>query len=109
MFKKKEPQEPKPPVSPRVRGNIYGLAGLYLVYLFYQIAKPYLTHDPYGPTTFQFALGAAVLGGGAALLGFLAWKMYHVPLPEEEEDAALPEEADGEGDLDEDGEEDHED
>ena len=102
MFKKKDPQEPKPPVSPRTRGNIYGLAALYLVYLFYQVAKPYLTHDPYGPTAFQIALGAVVLGGGAAALAFLAWRMYQVPLPEEEPpeeepdgDASLPEE-DGE-------------
>lgn len=97
MFKKREPQEPRPPVSPRTRGNLYGLAALYLVYMYYQIAKPYLIHDPYGPTTPQFVLGTVVLGGGAALLGFLAWKLYHAPLPEEEpeaeEEAALPEEA----------------
>lgn len=113
MFKKREPQEPKAPINPRTRANIYGLAALYLVYLFYQIAKPYLTHDPYGPTTFQFALGAVVLMGGAAALGFLAWKLYQAPLPEEEpaedEEAALPEEADEGEYLDEGGEEDEED
>ena len=38
-----------------------------------------------------------VLGGGAALLAFLAWKLYHTPQPEDpEEKAALPEEKDGE-------------
>lgn len=38
-----------------------------------------------------------VLGGGAAALGFLAWKMFKVPLPEEpEEEAPLPEEAEEE-------------
>ena len=68
-------KEPKRPINPKVRANLYALAALYLAYLFYQIAKPYLTHDPYGPTTFQFLLGAAVLGGGAAVLGFLAWRM----------------------------------
>ncbi|WP_325199688.1 hypothetical protein [Oscillibacter sp.] len=93
-----KPKEPKKPFNPRVRANVYALAALYLVYLFYQIAKPYLTRDPYGPTTFQFTLGAAVLGGGAAVLGFLAWKMFKAPLPEElrepeEEDPALLEEA----------------
>ena len=77
------PKSPKRPFNPRVRANVYALAALYLVYLFYQIAKPYLTHDPYGPTAFQFAAGAAVLGGGAAVLGLLAWKMYKAPLPEE--------------------------
>ena len=90
-------KEPKRPINPKVRANLYALAALYLVYLFYQIAKPYLTHDPYGPTTFQFLLGAAVLGGGAAVLGFLAWRMRKAPLPQDpEEEAALPEETDGE-------------
>lgn len=89
-----KPKEPKKPFNPRVRANVYALAALYLVYLFYQMAKPYLTHDPYdSPTTFQFALGAVVLMGGAAALGFLAWKMFKAPLPEEltEEPDALPE------------------
>lgn len=91
-----KPKVPKEPVNPRVRANVYGLAALYLIYLFYQIAKPYLTRDPYGPTTNQFLLGLVVLGGGAAALGLLAWKMYKTPLPEETEacdgeEAALPE------------------
>lgn len=95
-----KPKAPKGPINPRVRANVYALAALYLVYLFYQIAKPYLTHDPYGPTAGQFTLGAVVLGGGAAALGFLAWKMFKAPLPEEpeEEDAALRPEAEGEED-----------
>lgn len=89
-----KPKAPKRPIDPRTRANIYGLAALYLVYLFYQIAKPYLTHDPYGPSTGQFLLGAAVLGGGAVFLGLMAWRMYKAPRPEEpEEDASLPEEA----------------
>lgn len=98
-----KPKEPKKPFNPRVRANVYALAALYLVYLFYQIAKPYLTHDPYGPTTFQFALGAVVLMGGAAGLGLLAWKMFKAPLPEdpEEEDPALPEAEEDEGEEDE--------
>ena len=98
------PKAPKGPINPRVRANVYALAALYLAYLYYQVAKPYLTRDPYGPTAFQFTLGTAVLGGGAAVLGFLAWKMFKAPLPEEEpgdgleeEDSALLEEEDGEG------------
>ncbi len=79
-----KPKAPRGPVNPRVRGNLYGLAALYLLYLLYQIAKPYLTHDPYGPTALQFYLGLGVLGGGAAALGFLAWRMYKAPLPEED-------------------------
>lgn len=88
-----KPKEPKKPFNPRVRANVYALAALYLVYLFYQIARPYLTRDPYGPTSFQFTLGAVVLGGGAAVLGLLAWKMFKAPLPEDPEEPALPEEA----------------
>ncbi len=106
-----KPKEPKKPFNPRVRANVYALAALYLVYLFYQIAKPYLTHDPYGPTKFQFVLGSVVLGGGAVALGLLGWKMFKAPLPEElqepeEEGPALPEEAGEDG---EDPEEDPED
>ena len=87
-----KPKEPQRPFNPKVRANVYALAALYLVYLFYQIAKPYLTRDPYGPTTFQLVLGLIVLGGGAAILGFLSWKIFQAPLPEEEA-PALPEEA----------------
>lgn len=89
-----KPKAPKGPVNPRVRANVYGLAALYLAYLLYQIAKPYLTHDPYdSPTTGQFILGAVVLGGGAVFLGLMSWKLFKAPLPEEPEDAetALPE------------------
>jgi len=107
-----EPKAPKGPVNPRTRANIYALAALYLAYLFYQIAKPYLTRDPYGPTTNQFLLGTVVLGGGAVALAFLAWKMYKAPLPEEPaeeepgeaveeeqpEAPALPEDGEGEED-----------
>ena len=91
------PKKPKRPINPRTRGNIYGVAALYLAYLFYQIAKPYFTHDPYGPTPLQFALGTVILGGGAVALGFLAWRMYKVPLPEEpEEEPDAPGPEDGE-------------
>lgn len=89
-----EPKTPKGPSNPRMRGHVYSLAALYLAYLFYQIAKPYLTHDPYdSPTTGQFILGAVILGGGAVFLGLMAWKMYKIPLPEDPEEAenALPE------------------
>lgn len=94
----------KPPINPKVRANVYALAALYLLYLFYQIAKPFLTRDPYGPTALQFGLGLVVLGGGAAALGFLAWRMYKVPCSEKpEEDGgetnALPEDT-GEGEDD---------
>ena len=34
-----KPKEPKKPFNPRVRANVYALAALYLVYLFYQIDR----------------------------------------------------------------------
>lgn len=89
MFKSKDP---KGPVNPRVRANVYGLAALYLAYLLYQIAKPYLTRDPYGPTTGQFVLGLVVLGGGAVFLGLMSWKMFKAPPPEGPEEAESGEE-----------------
>lgn len=81
------------PNNSRIRGHVYGLAALYLAYLLYQLAKPYLTHDPYGPTTGQFLLGTVILGGGAVFLGLMSWKMYKTPPPEEPEEPeeALPE------------------
>ena len=74
------------PNNPRVRANIYSLAALYMAYLFYQIAKPYLTHDPYGPSTGEFILGTVILGGGTVILALLAWKMFKTPIPEEPEE-----------------------
>lgn len=89
-----KPKEPKAPANTRTRATLYGMGALYLAYLYYQIAKPYLTHDPYGPTKLHFILGTVILGGGAIALGVLAWKLYKLPLPEEplEEEPALPEE-----------------
>lgn len=71
--------------NPRGRAMLYGMGAVYLAYLFVQIAGPYLAGDPLGPTGFQFALGALILGGGAVALGLLAWKMYKAPPPEDED------------------------
>ena len=84
------PKDQRPPGNPRYRAGFYGMAALYLLYLFYQIAKPYLTGDPYGPTRNQFLLGLPVLGGGAAVLAVLAWRMYKVPPPEDSGDEDEP-------------------
>ena len=91
------------PKNPRIRGHVYGLAALYLAYLLYQIAKPYLTHDPYGPTKNEFILGMIVLGSGTVFLALMAWKMFKAPIPEE------PEETPGEDALPEDTEEERDD
>ncbi|MEY8385996.1 hypothetical protein AALC17_01730 [Oscillospiraceae bacterium 38-13] len=79
-----EPKEPRKPANPRMRASLYGLGALYLAYMYYQIAKPYLTGDPYGPSLPQFVLGTIILGGGAVVIGLLAWKIYRTPLPEED-------------------------
>lgn len=88
------PKEPRGPSNPKIRSTVYTLAALYLAYLYYEIAKPFLTGDPYGPSTLQFVLGTVALGGGAVAVGFLAWKLYKAPLPEE--DSEEPPEEDGE-------------
>lgn len=69
--------------NPRTRAGLYGMGALYLAYLYYKIAVPFLTGDPYGPTGPQFALGTAILGGGAVAVGVLAWKLYKTSLPED--------------------------
>lgn len=97
------PKAPKRPSNPRVRANIYSVAALYVAYLLYQTAKPYLTHDPYGPTKGEFILGMIVLGSGTVFLALMAWKMFKAPMPEE------PDEVAGEEALPEDIEEDERD
>lgn len=82
---KKRTPEDRPPINPKVRSSIYALAALYLAYLLYQIVWPYLTGDPYGPSTLMFVLGIAVLGGGILFLGLMAWKMSRAPLPSSED------------------------
>ena len=42
---KKQTPEERPTADPRFRSGLYGMAALYLVYLLYQIARPYLTGD----------------------------------------------------------------
>ena len=72
--------------NPRGRAMIYGMGAVYLAYLFFKVAGPFFAGEPLGPTMFQFALGAMVLGGGAMVLGVLAWKMYKASLSGEDED-----------------------
>ena len=79
------PENAKGPGNPRARASLYGMGALYLAYLYYKIAAPFLTGDPYGPTGLQFAMGTVILGGGAVAVGALAWRQYKAPLPEEED------------------------
>ena len=88
----------RPPFDPRSRISLYALCGLYLGYLLYQMAGPYFSGSPSAASTPLFLLGVVVLGGGMVLLFYLAWRMYRMPVPveeepDEEEEPALPEEA----------------
>ncbi len=91
MFAFKKDREPskkeRPPFDPRSRVGLYALCGLYLAYLLYQMAGPYFKGLPSAPSTPLFLLGAAVLGGGSAALLYLAWRMYRMPVPAEEDPA----------------------
>ena len=94
---------PKGTMNPRTRAMLYGLGALYLAHRYYQIAKPFLTRDPYGPPTLEFALGTLLFGGGAVALGALAWRLYKRPLPEAdepegEEDTEAPDDLEDEED-----------
>lgn len=76
------------------RATFYGVAAVYLAYLYTQIAGPFLKGNPDGPSLLQFVLGTIILGGGAIALGLLAWRTYKAPAPEEP--AVDPPEEDGE-------------
>lgn len=96
MFGRKRTKEKSapPPFDPRPRVTLYAMGGLYLGYLLYQMAVPYFKKTPSAPSTPLFLLGVAVLGGGMVLLLYLAWRMYRMPVPVEEdpEDPALSDE-----------------
>ena len=44
----------------------------------------------------MMVLGTVILGGGAAALLFLAWRIYWAPSQDPEEEAVRPEAAEGE-------------
>lgn len=102
MFgRKREGREAKerPPFNPRSRVSLYAMGGLYLGYLLYQLVGPYLGEAGTAPSVPTLLLGILVLGGGMAALFYLAWKMYQMPDPVEDE-TALPEESPSDGEKD---------
>lgn len=100
MFgRKKQERTPdeRPAPSRQSRAGLYAMCGLYLGYLLFQLIDPYFTPGAPRPALHMLVLGVVILGGGAAALLFLAWRIYWTPGPREsEEGPALPEEEPGE-------------
>lgn len=97
MAKRERPERPAP--SRQSRAGLYAVCGLYLGYLFIQLLDPYFTPGAPRPALHMLVLGVVVLGGGALALLFLAWRIYWTPAPRDTEEAALPEEAAGDGEM----------
>ena len=56
-----KPETPRGPGNPRVRAGFYGMAALYLAYLYYQLAEPFFKGDPTGPPLLAFGLGTVYI------------------------------------------------
>lgn len=91
--KKENTPEERPAPSRQSRAGLYAMCGLYLGYLLFQLLDPYFTPGAPRPTALMLALGVTILGGGAAALLYLAWRIYWTPAPRDPEENALPEEA----------------
>lgn len=89
--RKNDKSKERPPFNPRGRMNLYALCGLYLGYLLYQLVDPHLWGGEPVSSVPVLLLGVAVLGGGMVLLFYLAWKMYRMPVPTDEEPGEEPE------------------
>lgn len=98
MFGRKKqegaPEERSAP-SRQSRAGLYALCGLYLGYLLIQLLDPYFTPGAPRPALHMLVLGVVILGGGAAALLFLAWRIYWTPAPRDPEEA-LPEDTETE-------------
>ncbi len=76
MYKKNEKKEPQTQANPRMRSSIYGMAALYLLYLYYKEIALYLRGEMGGAVLPKLILATIVLLGGGALLGVLSWKLH---------------------------------
>ena len=93
MFgRRQEDKEGRPAPSRKSRASLYALCARYLGYLLYQLLNSAFAPGADRPALHMLVLGAAILGGGALALLFLAWRIYRTPEPREPEEA-LPEEA----------------
>lgn len=97
MFgRRQEDKGERPAPSPKSRASLYALCALYLGYLLYQLLNSAFAPGADRPALHILVLGVAILGGGAAALLFLAWRIYRTPesrkpeesLPEETEEPA---------------------
>ena len=76
MYEKYENKEPQSHANPRMRSRIYGMAALYLLYLYYNEIALYLRGEMGGAVLPKLVLATIVLLGGGALLGVLSWKLH---------------------------------
>lgn len=95
MFgRRQEDRGNRPAPSHKSRASLYALCALYLGYLLFQMLNTSFAPGADRPALHMLVLGAAILGGGALALLFLAWRIYRTPEPREPEEA-LPEETEG--------------
>ncbi len=88
-------RRPKREFRPQAHAALYLIALLYVAYLLFQMVMGAVRGGPDAPASWQLALGVAVLGGGAALLGVLTWHMLRLP-PKDAQNAPGPDSSAGE-------------
>ena len=85
MFGRRQEDGGRPPVAnPKGRAGLYGVCGLYLGYLLFQMLSPFITGEGEIPSTPVLVLGILILGGGMVVTLGLSWKMYRTPAPRED-------------------------
>ena len=94
MFGRKKREDApaeRPAPSRQSRAGLYAMCGLYLGYLFFQLIDPYFTPRAARPPHQS-------RGRGAVALRVLAWRIYWTPPAQDpEEETALPEAAEEDG------------
>lgn len=75
-------RRPKREFRPGSHATIYLIALLYLCYLLAQLIQNFLRGGENAPELSFFVLGVVVLGGGIVALGLMAWRITHLPPPE---------------------------
>ena len=87
MFGRRQEDGERPPVAnPKGRAGLYGVCGLYLGYLLFQMLSPYITGEGETPSTPVLILGILILGGGMVVTLALSWRFYRTPAPREDDE-----------------------